>query len=86
MELEGQVMRDMLQTSGIVTASGYSGYYQEAMLSAYDIGALQPWGLLPVAPEHFIAAFTDLAPFRVTREESLGEFSIRLRRSPPEGP
>lgn len=84
MELEERVMRQMLETSGIITASSH---YQEAMLSAYAIDALQPWALLPIAPQHFLEGFADiLAPFIVTRKESLGELSTRLRQSPPEGP
>ncbi|KAL8846307.1 MAG: hypothetical protein Q9221_008590 [Calogaya cf. arnoldii] len=84
MELEEQVMGAMLQTSGITTASGRD---QEAMLSAYAIDALQPWGLLAVAPQHFVDGFADLLSSSVvTRKESLGELSIRLGESPPDGP
>lgn len=84
MELEERVMQEMLQSSGIITASGY---FQEAMLSAYAIDALQPWALLPVAPQHFVDGFADiLSMFVVSRKDSLGELSTRLRQTPPEGP
>ncbi|MCJ1376244.1 hypothetical protein MMC20_007486 [Loxospora ochrophaea] len=53
----------------------------EALIAAYAIDALIPWGLLPVAPAHFAHAFVPiLQPCIALRRETVGVLVQRLQQ------
>ncbi|WEW60511.1 hypothetical protein PRK78_005998 [Emydomyces testavorans] len=61
--------------------------WRAALLSAYAIDALEPWALLPVAPRHFVSAFTEiLEPFVGSRDETIGYLCERLVSSRTKAP
>ena len=52
---------------------------RQTLLIAHALAALQPWGLLPVLPHHFVQAFKPLVyPFIGSRSESVGVLQERM--------
>ena len=57
--------------------------FHEALMAAYAIDALVPWGLLPVAPEPFARALeTLLSPFVASRKDTIDVLIQRLQCMP----
>ena len=52
---------------------------RQTLLIAHALAALQPWGLLPVLPNHFVQAFKPLiVPFIGTRSETISTLQERM--------
>ena len=65
-EMEKNLMMQLVGQSGPLR-------FHEALMAAYAIDALVPWGLLPVAPASFSNAFEQLLnPCIAPREETIG--------------
>ena len=66
----------------VMQLAGESGplRFHEALMAAYAVEALEPWSLLPLAPESFTNAFEwVLKPCIASREETIGVLIHKLQ-------